>query len=93
MTEELSYTFQGKDGGKIRVNVEPSTTHPTSCRFSVDPAIYLESVSSWLNCHYLHIVDIDPNINYILTTTLAGTRGTYGADPAPGTSVHCLQGR
>ena len=42
MNGELSYTFEAKDGGKIRVEVEPSLTHPTSCRFIVDPPVYPE---------------------------------------------------
>ena len=42
MNEELSYSFKGKDDGRIRVTVEPSPTHANVCRFVVDPPIYPE---------------------------------------------------
>lgn len=42
MNDQLSFSWRGKDGQRIRVAVEPSPTHPNSCRFTVDPAIYPE---------------------------------------------------
>ena len=42
MTDELSFSFKGKDGDRIRITVEPSPTHANVCRYVVDPAIYPE---------------------------------------------------
>jgi IscR-regulated protein YhgI len=42
MNDELSYSFKGKDGGRIRITVEPSPTHANISRFVVEPPIYPE---------------------------------------------------
>ncbi|MFQ5511872.1 MAG: NifU family protein [Candidatus Krumholzibacteriia bacterium] len=40
MSEELSYSWRGKGGGRIRVTVEPSWNQANVCRFIVEPALY-----------------------------------------------------
>jgi Fe-S cluster biogenesis protein NfuA len=40
MYEESSFRWSGKDGMRIRVGIEPSSTHANVCRFIVDPDVY-----------------------------------------------------
>jgi len=42
MSEEISYTWKGVEGVRIRVTVEPSPNQANACRFVVDPAVYPE---------------------------------------------------
>jgi len=42
MTDDLSFSFKGAGGQRIRVTVEPSPTHANVCRYVVDPPIYPE---------------------------------------------------
>ena len=40
MNDELSYSWRGEDGGRIRINVEPSLAQANVCLFIVEPALY-----------------------------------------------------
>jgi Fe-S cluster biogenesis protein NfuA len=42
MAEEISYSWQGAEGKRIRVTVEPSFAQANVCRFIVDPPVYPE---------------------------------------------------
>ena len=40
MNEEISYTFRGEDGTRIRVTAEPALGHANICRYIVEPDLY-----------------------------------------------------